>query len=103
MIRKRIRHIGRYKEVATVLARNGFGFILVETGLSDMLPFSRRLMPKLEIGELKSVGQRIRQVIEELGPTFIKMGQIASTRPDVVPSGIIDELEKLQDNVPSFP
>ncbi|SHF59154.1 2-octaprenylphenol hydroxylase [Desulforamulus putei DSM 12395] len=60
-------------------------------------------MPKLEIGELKSVGQRIRQVIEELGPTFIKMGQIASTRPDVVPSGIIDELEKLQDNVPSFP
>ncbi|EQB22627.1 Ubiquinone biosynthesis monooxygenase UbiB [Dehalobacter sp. UNSWDHB] len=103
MIRKRIRHLGRYKEVAAVLARNGFGFILVETGLSDLLPFASRFMPNLETGESKSVGQRIRQVIEELGPTFIKMGQIASTRPDVVPAGIIAELEKLQDNVPSFP
>ncbi|MGE4273205.1 MAG: ABC1 kinase family protein [Desulfitobacterium sp.] len=105
MIRKRIRHLGRYKEVAGVLARNGFGFIFVETGLSDLVPFSSRFMPKLETGtgDLKSVGQRIRKVIEELGPTFIKMGQIASTRPDVVPTGIIAELEKLQDNVPSFP
>jgi ubiquinone biosynthesis protein len=103
VIRKRIRHLGRYKEVAAVLARNGFGFILVETGLSDLLPFASRFMPNLETGESKSVGQRIRQVIEELGPTFIKMGQIASTRPDVVPAGIIAELEKLQDNVPSFP
>ncbi|MFZ3173176.1 MAG: AarF/ABC1/UbiB kinase family protein [Carboxydocellales bacterium] len=103
MIRKRIRHIGRYKEVAAVLARNGFGFILVETGLSDLLPFSRRFIPKLDTGEIMSVGQRIRQVIEELGPTFIKMGQIASTRPDLVPAAIITELEKLQDNVPSFP
>jgi Predicted unusual protein kinase len=105
VIRKRIRHLGRYKEVAGVLARNGFGFIFVETGLSDLVPFSSRFMPKLETGtgDLKSVGQRIRKVIEELGPTFIKMGQIASTRPDVVPTGIIAELEKLQDNVPSFP
>jgi len=103
VIRKRIRHLGRYKEVAEVLARNGFGFILVETGLSDLVPFSSRFIPKLETGELKSVGQRIRQVIEELGPTFIKIGQIASTRPDIVPAGIIAELEKLQDNVSSFP
>lgn len=103
MIRKRMRHIGRYREVAVVLARNGFSFFLVETGLSNLLPFSRRFTPKLETGETISVGQRIRQVIEELGPTFIKMGQIASTRPDVIPPGIIAELEKLQDNVPSFP
>lgn len=53
MIRKRIRQLGRYKEVAAVLARNGFGFILVETGLSDLLPFSSRFMPKLETGEFK--------------------------------------------------
>lgn len=103
MIRKRIRHMSRYREVAAVLAKNGFRFFLVETGLSNLLPFSRRFASVSEMGETISIGQRIRQVIEELGPTFIKIGQIASTRPDVVPLGIIAELEKLQDNVSSFP
>ena len=102
MIKKRIRHLGRYKEVASVLAHNGFGF-LVETGLSERLPFSRKFIPGLEQGDNKSLGRRVREVMEELGPTFIKMGQIASTRPDVIPGEIITELEKLQDHVPSFP
>lgn len=101
MIKKRMRHIGRYKEVVTVLVQNGFGF-LVETGLSDKLPFSKSFHLKSEKGDLKSVGRRIRRVIEELGPTFIKIGQIASTRPDIIPGEIIHQLEKLQDDVSSF-
>ncbi|MBQ0740730.1 AarF/ABC1/UbiB kinase family protein, partial [Aquimarina celericrescens] len=44
-----------------------------------------------------------RLILEELGPTFIKMGQIASTRPDLIPEDILKELEKLQDHVPPFP
>lgn len=51
----------------------------------------------------KSIGERIRLILEELGPTFIKMGQIASTRPDLIPAEVLIELEKLQDDVPPFP
>lgn len=51
----------------------------------------------------KTIGERIRRILEELGPTFIKMGQIASTRPDLIPADILKELEKLQDHVPPFP
>jgi len=51
----------------------------------------------------KKLGERIRLFLEELGPTFVKMGQIASTRPDLIPADIIHELEKLQDNVAPFP
>lgn len=50
----------------------------------------------------KTVGERIRLVLQELGPTFVKLGQIASTRPDLLPEEIIRELEKLQDRVPPF-
>jgi len=49
------------------------------------------------------VGERLRLSLEELGPTYIKLGQILSTRPDILPLDVIAELEKLQDNVPPFP
>ncbi|WP_054711121.1 hypothetical protein [Bacillus sp. JCM 19041] len=49
-----------------------------------------------------SVAKRIRLLLEELGPTFIKMGQLASTRADLFPQHVLTELENLQDNVPSF-
>ncbi|GAE29823.1 ABC1 family protein [Halalkalibacter hemicellulosilyticusJCM 9152] len=50
----------------------------------------------------RSTGERIRKFLEELGPTFVKMGQLASTRPDLIPTDIIHELTKLQDEVPPF-
>ena len=102
MIGKRIRHIKRYRDVAKVLARYGFGFFVEEIGLLHMLSLPKRLFKDIEPIDPMSVGERIRQVIEELGPTYVKIGQIASTRADVIPEEILHELEKLQDNVPSF-
>ncbi|MCU4927193.1 ABC1 kinase family protein [Bacillus cereus] len=84
-------------------SRNGFGLIVKELGLQDLLSLSKRFntVEQPEI-HLKTKAERIRLFLEELGPTFIKMGQIASTRPDLIPDDIIHELEKLQDKVASF-
>ncbi|AFQ43497.1 ABC1 kinase family protein [Desulfosporosinus meridiei] len=102
MIGKRIRHIKRYRDVAKVLARHGFGFFVEEMGLLHMLSLPKRLFTDTEEIDPLSIGERIRLVIEELGPTYIKIGQIASTRADIFPQEILCELEKLQENVPSF-
>ncbi|KJS46638.1 2-polyprenylphenol 6-hydroxylase [Desulfosporosinus sp. BICA1-9] len=102
MIGKRIRHIKRYRDVAKVLARHGFGYVVEEMGLLHMLSLPKRLFTDTEEIDRLSMGERIRRVIEELGPTYVKIGQIASTRADIIPEDILQELESLQDNVPSF-
>jgi ubiquinone biosynthesis protein len=85
-----------------VLTRHGFGFFVEEIGLLHMLSLPKRLFTNTEETDPMTIGGRIRQVIEELGPTYVKIGQIASTRADIIPEEILMELEKLQDNVPSF-
>ncbi|MED0653762.1 AarF/ABC1/UbiB kinase family protein [Anoxybacillus geothermalis] len=102
MIGKRMRHIGRYHEIAAALLRHGFGMIVDELGFSSFLSLPPRWRSERGKREGKTVGERIRLVLEELGPTFVKLGQIASTRPDLIPDHIIYELEKLQDQVPPF-
>jgi len=101
MIKKRIRHINRYREIAMALIRHGFGFIVEEIDIFHTLSLPRRLW-SAHSAERKTRGERIRGVIQELGPTFIKLGQIASTRPDMMPEEIVWELEKLQDQVAPF-
>ncbi|AFM01028.1 MULTISPECIES: AarF/ABC1/UbiB kinase family protein [Desulfitobacterium] len=102
MIGRKIRHVHRYKEVATVLARNGFSLILEEMGLINFISYSRRMLRREEEADSQTLGQRLRKALEELGPTYVKIGQIASTRPDIIPDYLITELEKLQDQVPPF-
>lgn len=102
MISRKIRHVHRYQEVATVLARNGFSLILEEMGLINFISFSRRMRRREEEVDPITLGQRLRNALEELGPTYVKIGQIASTRPDIIPDYLITELEKLQDQVPPF-
>ncbi|MDQ8187034.1 AarF/UbiB family protein [Pelagicoccus sp. SDUM812002] len=86
----------RAKEIVTVLARYGF------TDLLQKLDLPPRLMSALgKMGaEKQSQWERLRIVMEELGPTFIKFGQLLSMRPDVVPEALIKELRKLQEEVP---
>lgn len=103
-INRNIRSIRRYLNIVRVLSTYGFDQALEMLGLADVVARSRRLfrhkMP--DIARL-TAAERMRLALEELGPTFVKLGQILSTRPDVVPHAFIAEFEKLQDNVPSFP
>ncbi|MGG4043950.1 ABC1 kinase family protein [Paenibacillus favisporus] len=97
----RIRHTGRYREIAMALMRHGFGYIVEELGLFQMLSIPKRWITH-QTPQTKTLGERIRLVLEDLGPTFVKLGQLASTRSDLLPEPIILELIKLQDQVPPF-
>jgi len=100
-LRQRIRRLRRYRSIASALARNGLGYVAHDMGLTDKLLFFRSEERRGVKG--KSLGERIRLLLEELGPTFVKLGQIASSRPDLLPADIVRELERLQDQVTAFP
>ena len=102
-INRNIRSIRRYLNIVRVLSTYGFDQALEMLGLADMVVRSRRLFRRSlpDIARL-TAAERMRLALEELGPTFIKLGQILSTRPDVIPYAFVCEFEKLQDNVPSF-
>lgn len=103
MIKKRIRHLGRLRDIVYAFTRHGFGYIMKELGLLDLLSVPKRLFAEgSKTKGVRTTGERIRMFLEELGPTFIKIGQIASTRPDIIPADIIQELVKLQDKVSLF-
>ena len=100
-----IRHWNRYREIIGVFLRHGFDF-----ALNQLLPDWYSLLRVLKLsGQEKTfrhtdnLASHFRLALEELGPTFIKFGQILSTRPDLLPPLYITELSKLQDNVPSTP
>jgi ubiquinone biosynthesis protein len=102
-INRNIRSIRRYINIVRVLSTYGFDQALEMIGLADVVVRSRKLFRRSvpDLARLTSA-ERMRLALEELGPTFVKLGQILSTRPDVVPHAFIREFEKLQDNVPSF-
>jgi ubiquinone biosynthesis protein len=99
------RSLGRLSEIAQVMVRHGFGYFLEAHKLTDLLPgrsAEARLAAVYEEGS-SARGQHLRELLDELGPTFVKFGQLLSTRPDVVPPDIISELRALQDDVRPFP
>jgi ubiquinone biosynthesis protein len=102
---RNIRVIRRYRNILGILIKYGFGHIVEQLNISHYLQRGRRLFTlSTPPGELERLTQpvRLRLAMEELGPTFIKLGQILSTRPDVLPRDYIEEFRKLQDNVPSI-
>ncbi|MBU5467157.1 AarF/ABC1/UbiB kinase family protein [Virgibacillus sp. MSJ-26] len=93
----------RYRDIVFAFSRYGFGYIAVELGLYDLLSLPKRVFTKDKAKvPAHTTGERVRLFLQELGPTFIKLGQFASTRSDILPEDIIHELEKLQDDVPPF-
>ena len=88
--------------IQRVLVKYGLDDIIKETHLLRPLRFVFYLFPRAR-DTSAPIGERIRLALEELGPIFIKFGQALSTRRDLLPQDIADELAKLQDNVPPFP
>lgn len=91
----------RIFEITSKAASYGFGFILTELGLERFLPKGYRRLEFI-VSSRKDLPQRFRRLLEDLGPTFIKIGQVLSVRPDILPLEYVEELEKLQDSVKPF-
>jgi ubiquinone biosynthesis protein len=94
------RNLGRLSEIAQIAVRHGFGYFFERHRLTDLLP--GRSGPVLVEGSPSQRGQHLREMLDELGPTFVKFGQLLSMRPDVLPPDIIAELRGLQDDVRPF-
>ncbi len=92
---KAVRHLGRFKDIAVTLFRYGFDDVLERLDLPGKIIFEKIRKVDREM----STWERLRHTLEDLGPTFIKFGQIMSLRPDLVPNALIVELRKLQDEV----
>jgi len=90
----------RYREVASVLGRHGMGALSARLGLARAVPWRRALLGGVEAEPPHPIAEHLRLALEELGTTGIKLGQILSTRPDLIPADLIAELEKLRDRVP---
>jgi ubiquinone biosynthesis protein len=95
----RVRHLERMREISAVAVRHGFGYFFERHRLFGLLPRWHRSSPHPPAQR----GRHVREMLDELGPTFVKFGQLLSTRPDIVPPDIVQELVKLQDAVSAFP
>ena len=94
----------RLRDIATVLAKSGFPDVVARLRLQRTVAFGRRLRPwGRRTAPSGTKAQRLRQALEELGPTFIKFGQALSNRPDLLPADLVAELTRLQDTVAPLP
>ncbi|MCK0146626.1 AarF/UbiB family protein [Arenibacter sp. F26102] len=97
-------NLKRYNTLFGVLTKYGFEDVMASSKAKKFIP-KNYLAKHPETEKLLSIStfERIRMVLEELGPSYVKLGQILSNRDDMLPPGLIKELEKLQDQAPSMP
>jgi len=104
--RRHYRDIPRVRQILLVASRNGFGQLIQQAGLHRVLSVGRRLVTFNKHPPLYhrlNTPERLRLMFEELGPTFIKLGQVLACRPDLLPLEYARELSKLTDAVAPFP
>jgi ubiquinone biosynthesis protein len=99
--RPAVRQLGRLSEIAQVAAKHGFGYVFETRGFRRSRRETEREADTDGAGSPRGV--RLREMLDELGPTFVKFGQLLSLRPDVVPPDVVLELKALQDQVTPFP
>lgn len=102
LIRRR-EELARFRQVMAVLFHHGFGYFVYELKLGEHLPLVSRFIKRHELAKPLNIAERLRLALEELGPTFIKFGQLLSTRVDLIPTDVARELAKLQDQAAAFP
>lgn len=98
------RHLSRYHQILRVLFKYGFNDLVDRLHIDQYLESGLQMInrkPRHQFSRL-SRPERLRMVFEELGPTFIKLGQVLSTRPDLISAEFLDELSKLQDDIAPF-
>ena len=97
-----LQDLNRLRQIATIAARHGFADLLDRAGVFRMIGKRDAVEPAPDT-RAASAARRFRRMLEELGPTFVKLGQILSTRADLLPAEFIAELRLLQDSVAPIP
>jgi len=105
VIGRTYRNLNRYTQILGILFKYGFGDLVETLKIDQYLEIGRQMVTSKKRNRVEKLtrAERVRMAFEELGPTYIKLGQILSTRPDLVPPDFITEMSKLQDEVPAYP
>ncbi len=100
MIRSAFHDLNRLRQIALIAGKYGFADLLERSGLWTRLGKKEQIEENTEVTRTQSVARRFRLFLSDLGPTFVKLGQVLSTRGDLLPAEYIDELSVLQDQAP---
>jgi ubiquinone biosynthesis protein len=104
VIGRTYRHLNRYRQILTIVFKYGFGDIIDRMNIEQYAEVGLQLISRKQRRQVEkqTTAERARLMLQELGPAFIKLGQLLSTRSDLFPSELTEEFARLQDNVPPF-